>query len=76
MTEQPENGFNVVVRTLTDLDSGRLEWERALAESDPDEREAAIRILRLPAAGASPTSTESTGSFATSRVDTPGIGDD
>ena len=47
MTEQPESSFDVVVRTLTDLDASDLEMQRAVAESGPDERAAAIRILRL-----------------------------
>jgi len=44
---EPENGFNLVVSTLTDLDASNLELERALAESGPGERDAAVRVLRL-----------------------------
>ena len=47
MTE-PENGFNVGVRTLTDLDASDLEVRRAGAEASPSELEAARRIIRSP----------------------------
>jgi hypothetical protein len=76
MTEQPENGFNVVVRTLTDLGSGRLEWERALAESDPEERAAAIRILRFRKGRCVADLDQVDGELRDLERRHPGIGDD